>query len=146
MFAMSRLLLIVLTLFLSACGQDDNITGDPDSPGYVATQYFYALYNHKDLERATKYASPKLARIMRSYGTASQFARNLVNMQFDEVVIEQDRTEMSIRQQFGDRATINLIFTGYFQGNKVDDMRSVKMVREGGDWIITEIVPDPFGR
>ncbi|MEO2266512.1 hypothetical protein V1358_04145 [Pseudoalteromonas sp. YIC-656] len=143
---MKRIFLLCLTLFLSACGQSDNITGDPNSPGYVATQYFYALYNHNDLEGAAEHASPKLARIMRSYGTASQFARNLVNMQFDEVTIELDRTEMSVRQQFGNKATINLIFTGQFQGKKVDDMRSVKMVKEGGRWMITEIVADPFGR
>ncbi len=143
---MTRILMLCLTLILSACSQDDEISGDPNSPGYVATQYFYALYNRNDLERAAKHASPKLVRVMRSYGTASQFARNLVNMQFDQVTIELDRTEMSVRQQYGDRATINLIFTGYFQGKKVDDMRSVKMVKEGGKWIITEIVPDPYGR
>ncbi|WP_151172915.1 hypothetical protein [Pseudoalteromonas ruthenica] len=144
---MKRTLLLALILLLTACGQnDDDITGDPNSPGYVATQYFYALYNHDNLERATQYATPKLARIMRSYGTASQFTRNLVNLQYDQVTIELDRTEMSVRQQYGDHATINLVFTGHFHGNQVDDMRSVKMIRERGDWLVSEIVPDPYGR
>ena len=66
--------------------------------------------------------------------------------QNDEVVIEVDMTNMSLREQYGDKANINLIFTGYFNGKKIDDMRSVKMIRKKGDWYIEKINPDPFAR
>ena len=48
-----------------------------------------------NLERATQYATPKLA-YYASYGITSQFTRNLVNLQYDQVTIELDRTEMSV--------------------------------------------------
>jgi opacity protein-like surface antigen len=135
---------LILCLFLVACSDDVKKLGD--SPGDTATAYFDALYNQQDLQKATTMATPNLTRIMKSYGTAKQFTRNLVNMQYDEVVIEVDMTNMSVREQYGDNAKINLIFTGYINGNKIDDMRSVKMLRKKGKWYIDKIVADPYAR
>ncbi|WP_105254797.1 hypothetical protein [Pseudoalteromonas sp. T1lg75] len=143
---MKRIIFSSLLVLLSACGQEDKISGDPNSPGYVASQYFFALFNHDSLERASEHAAPKLTRIMYAYGSAEQFTRSVLNMQFDQVSIELDRTEMSVREQYGDHATINLVFTGDFQGKKVDDMRSVKLSRDGISWVVTEVIPDPYGR
>lgn len=131
---------------LQGCGGDSIPSGENNTPGESATIYFDTLYNQQDLNKAMTMATPKLARIMKSYGTSKQFARNLVNMQYDEVVIEVDMTNMSVREQYGDKANINLIFTGYHNGNKIDDMRSVKMVRKKGKWYVEKINPDPFAR
>ncbi|MEM0514751.1 hypothetical protein WCN91_04785 [Pseudoalteromonas sp. YIC-827] len=143
---MKHIIFASLLVLLSACGQEDKITGDPNSPGYVASQYFFALFNHNSLEQASEHASPKLTRIMYAYGSADQFTRSVLNMQFDHVNIELDRTDMSVREQYGKSATINLVFTGDFQGKKVDDMRTVKLSRNGMSWMVTEVVPDPYGR
>ena len=146
---MKNILLIFILLsssILSGCGSEDAPKGEKNTPGNVATLYFDALYNQNDLNKAMEYATPKMARIMKSYRTAGQFARNLVNMQYDEVVIEVDMTNMSLREQYGDKANINLIFTGYFNGKKIDDMRSVKMMRKKGNWYIEKINADPFAR
>ncbi|NOU48941.1 hypothetical protein HG263_00055 [Pseudoalteromonas sp. JBTF-M23] len=139
-------ILVALSLFLVACGGEDKPSGDEDTPGYTATLYFDALYNKNNINLALEHATPRLARIMRSYGTASQFTRNLVNMQFDEVTIEIDMTNASLREQYGDHAKVNMVFTGYFNGEKVDDMRSVQMLRKKGKWYIDKINPDPFAR
>ncbi len=139
-------LLLLNGCILFGCGFEDTPKGEKNTPGNVATLYFDALYNQNDLNKATQYATPKMARIMKSYGTANQFARNLINMQYDDVIIEVDMTNMSLREQFGDKANINLIFTGYFNGKKIDDMRSVKMMRKKGNWYIEKINPDPFAR
>ena len=140
----TSLLSLVLCLFLSACGDDTKTLGD--TPGDTATTYFDALYNQQDLQKASTMATPNLTRIMKSYGTAKQFSRNLVNMQYDEVTIEVDMTNMSVREQYGDNAKINLIFTGYLNGDKIDEMRSVKMLRKKGKWYIDKIVADPYAR
>ncbi|MFY8327207.1 hypothetical protein [Pseudoalteromonas sp. ZZD1] len=136
----------ICALMLQGCGDDGIPSGENNTPGESAALYFDTLYNAKDLNKAMTMATPKLARIMKSYGTAKQFARNLVNMQYDEVVIEVDMTNMSLREQYGEKANINLIFTGYFNGDKIDDMRSVKMVRKKGKWYVDKINADPFAR
>ncbi|MEQ3515140.1 hypothetical protein ABMY35_17605 [Pseudoalteromonas sp. BZB3] len=138
------LLLVLVTLF--GCGSDESARGDKSSPGYAATMYFDAIYNRKDFDAAIQLATPKLGRIMRSYGTAKQFARNLVNLQYDSVTIEVDMTNQSLREQYGDDAKVNLVFTGMLRGEQVDDMRSVQMIRKKGKWYVDKINPDPFAR
>jgi hypothetical protein len=108
--------------------------------------YFDALYNKNDFDAAINMATPRLARIMRSYGTSKQFARNLVNLQYDSVTIEVDMTNQSLREQYGDDAKVNLVFTGMLHGEQVDDMRSVQMVRKKGKWYVDKINSDPFAR
>ncbi|MBQ4834637.1 hypothetical protein J8L70_15525 [Pseudoalteromonas sp. MMG010] len=140
----TALLSLLSCLMLSACGDTSN--KDTGTPGDKATAYFDALYNQQDLNKASSMATPNLSRIMKSYGTAKQFSRNLVNLQYDEVVIEVDMSNMSLREQYGDEAKINLIFEGYFNGNKVDDIRSVKLLRKKGTWYVDKILADPFAR
>jgi len=136
-----------LMVFLTACSDDGpEVSGDNDSPEYAATVFFYAIYEEKDLKKTMSLATPKMARIIKSYGSTRQFARNLINMQFDTVNIEIDRTSKSIRKRYGDKATITLIFSGTLNGNNVDDMRSVKLIQKKGKWFIEKIVDDPYAR
>jgi len=136
-----------IMLLLTACSDDGpEVSGDNDSPEYAATVFFYAIYEEKDLKKTMSLATPKLARIIKSYGSTRQFARNLINMQFDTVTIEIDRTSKSIRKRYGDKATITLIFSGTLNGGKVDDMRSVKLISKKGKWFVEKIVDDPYAR
>lgn len=139
-------LVLVFVFFLTSCDSGEAARGDKNSPGYTATLYFDALYNKNDFDAAINMATPRLARIMRSYGTSKQFARNLVNLQYDSVTIEVDMTNQSLREQYGDDAKVNLVFTGMLHGEQVDDMRSVQMVRKKGKWYVDKINSDPFAR
>ncbi|CCQ12261.1 hypothetical protein PALB_31620 [Pseudoalteromonas luteoviolacea B = ATCC 29581] len=144
---MKNFALLILTLFtLIGCGSDDAATGDKGAPSYNAVMFFDAIYNKNDLNAAIEFATPTMARIMRSYGTASQFSRNLMNLQYDTVNIEVDMTNASLREVYGEKATVNLIFSGHWQGKKIDDMRSVKMIRKKGTWYVDKIVHDPYSR
>ncbi|PAJ75623.1 hypothetical protein CJF42_03770 [Pseudoalteromonas sp. NBT06-2] len=138
---------IFLMVILTACSDDGpEVSGDNASPEYAATVFFYAIYEEKDLKKTMSLATPKLARIIKSYGSTRQFARNLINMQFDTVNIEIDRTSKSIRKRYGDKATITLIFSGTLNGRNVDDMRSVKLINKKGKWFIKKIIDDPYAR
>ncbi|GMM84909.1 hypothetical protein [Pseudoalteromonas sp. MTN2-4] len=138
--------LFLALVILFGCGSDESTRGDKSNPGFVATMYFDAIYNKKDFDAAIQLATPKMGRIMRSYGTAKQFARNLINLQYDSVTIEVDMTNQSLREQYGDDAKVNLVFTGMLRGEQVDDMRSVQMIRKKGKWYVDKINPDPFAR
>ncbi|TMP77552.1 hypothetical protein CWB73_19510 [Pseudoalteromonas phenolica] len=138
--------LFLALVILFGCGSDESTRGDKSNPGFVATMYFDAIYNKKDFDAAIQLATPKMGRIMRSYGTAKQFARNLINLQYDSVTIEVDMTNQSLREQYGDNAKVNLVFTGMLRGEQVDDMRSVQMIRKKGKWYVDKVNPDPFAR
>ena len=145
---MLRTLFITLSLFfLTACSEDTpEIKGDNDSPEYKATEFFYAVLLEDDLNKAVKVSVPKYGRILKSYGSTKQFARNVLNMRFDEVTIEVDHGSRSVRKRFGDSAVLNVILHGKHNGNKIADMRKVKLVKIKGKWFIEKVLDDPYAR
>ena len=141
------MLMATCALFLIACGDDGpDIKGDTNSPEFAAITFFHAMYNDQDLAKVMEMSTPKLARIIQSYGSTKQFARNVINMQFDSVNLEVDQTSRSVRKIYGDNATITLIFSGQLNGNKVDDMRSIKLIKVKSTWFVEKIIDDTYGR
>jgi hypothetical protein len=61
-------------------------------------------------------------------------------------VIEIDMSNSSLREQYGNQAKINIVFTGYFNGKKIDDFRSIEMLKIKGKWYVDKIIADPYGR
>lgn len=140
---------LIFSILIVGCNDDTKAKAqyiDNDRPGDTATAYFDALYNSHNLQKASTFATPKLARIMKSYGTAKQFARSLINLQYDEVIIEVDMSNSSLREQYGNQAKINIVFTGYFNGEKIDDFRAIEMLKIRGKWYIDKIIADPYAR
>lgn len=149
MKSLFKIFLIMLCVLVMGCNDKSKSEKqyiNNDRPGDTAKAYFDALYNQKDLQKAMTMAMPQLSRIMESYGTAKQFSRSIMNLQYDEVVLEIDMSNSSLREQYGDKAKINVIFTGYLNGKKIDDMRSVNMLKIRGKWYIKEILADPYAR
>ncbi|NQZ10055.1 MAG: hypothetical protein HRT35_23130 [Algicola sp.] len=138
--------LIVLISLLSACGGGEKeVKEEGSSPEYAATKFFYSVYDTKDLKEMQKYATPKMKRIIQGHGSINAVTRHMFNMQFDSVEIEVDKGR-NLRQTYGETATIVLIFTGTFQGGKVSDMRTVKLVKLKGDWLVAKLMADPWAR
>lgn len=139
--------LAVLALLLSACGKqtETEVKEENGSPEYTATKFFYTLYENKDLNAMASYTTPKLQRIIKSYGSTNAVARHLLNMQFDEVVIEIDRGR-NLRESYGEKASIALIFTGKLHGNNKADTRTVNLVKRDGRWLVEKIKDDPYAR
>ncbi|WP_372857684.1 hypothetical protein [Pseudoalteromonas sp.] len=140
---------LIFSILIVGCNENTKPKAqyiDNDRPGDTATVYFDALYNQHNLHKASNFATPTLSRIMKSYGTANQFSRSLINLQYDEVVIEIDMSNSSLREQYGNQAKISIVFTGYFNGEKIDDFRTVEMQKIKGKWYVDKIVADPYGR
>lgn len=139
-------LFVLLVALLQGCGNGEkDVDAEGGTPEHAATKFFYAIYDTKNMDDVVKYTTPKMTRIVKGYGSIQGIARNMLNMRFDDVVIEIDRGR-NLRENYGDKATITLIFNGTYQGGKVSDMRTVKMVKEKGRWLIEKVKDDPFAR
>lgn len=144
---LKKLLLLISFLMFTACGDNGpDIKGDNDSPEYLATAFFYAVLIEDDLNKAIKMSVPKYGRILKSYGSTRQFARNVLNMRFDEVTIEVDHGSRSVRKRFGDTATLNVVLHGRHNGNKIADMRRIKLIKQKGRWYVEKVLDDPYAR
>ena len=137
--------ILVFIFLLTACGGDkkEAIT-KIDNPELVTIAFFNALYNEKDIEKASLVCSPKLARIILHYRSAKAVGRHLFNMSYDKVEIKPDGSGVKIREQFKDAANITVYFDGYYQDNRLKDVKRVSLVQKNGKWIIDKLLPDPF--
>lgn len=136
-------LFVVVAIFLQGCG--GGVSSEGGSPETAATEFFYAIYQDKDMDKVVGYATPKMARLLKGYGSIQGITRNMLHMYFDKVEIEVDKGR-NLRENYGDKATITLIFSGTYQGGKVSDMRTVKMVKVKGNWLVEKVKDDPFAR
>jgi hypothetical protein len=138
---------VVSCLVLVACdGNAIKINADDDSPEYKAAEFFYALLNEQDLHKTAALSVPKYGRIVKSYGSTKQFARNVLNMSFDEVTIEIDNGSFTVRKRYDDTAILNVILHGTHNGRRIADLRKVKLVRIKRLWYIEKVLDDPFAR
>lgn len=139
-------LLILFTLFLlSACGDSEEGITNLNNPELVSVAFFDALYNEKDTAKAASVCDPKLARLILHYRSPQAVARHLFNMSYDKVEIKPDDSGVKLRKQFKSRATITLYFDGYYQDNRLKDVKRISLIQiEGGKWVINKILKDPF--
>ena len=138
-------LLIPLLLLITACGEDDStkiIT--VDNPEVVAVAFFDALYNEKNVEKAAAVCNPKLARLILHYRSPEAVGRHLFNMSYDKVEVRPDTEGVKIREQFKGSANITLYFDGYYQENRIRDVKRLSIIQRNGKWYIDELLKDPF--
>jgi len=136
--------LLSLIFLLSACGEKEDEITKIDNPELVTIAFFDALYNEKNIEKAALVCSPKLARIILSYHSAKSVGRHLFNMSYDKVEIRPDGSGVKVREQFKDAAKITVYFDGYYQEDRLKDVKRVSLIQQDGKWIINKILKDPF--
>ena len=138
------LLLCSITL-LTACGEDNSkkIT-TVDNPELVAIAFFDALYNEKNVEKAASVCNPQLARLILHYRSSGAVARHLFNMSYDNVEIKPDSAGVKVREQFKGNANITIYFDGYYQNNRMKDVKRLAIIQRDGKWFIDKVLKDPF--
>ncbi len=143
--------LVVLMLsfsFLTSCGESNKnlpAFANPDAPEYRALMFFDAIYNEKNLGKAQIYSSPKLTRILRSYGTTRGYARYVLNLQINPgVELKIDRSLNQISTGKEDTASVNILFTGMLNDDKINDVRKVNFIKIDGEWLIESVEDDPY--
>ncbi|QHJ10665.1 hypothetical protein FX988_00885 [Paraglaciecola mesophila] len=140
-----QLFALLLTVFvISACDGPTN-TGagkygmmDTNIPEYAAVQFFTHIYADDDLTGALEYASPKLARLMKSYRINRNVQRHVLNLTFDKVEIKPSAANAG-RNEFAKEASVSLFFEGTLNGEIVKDLRQVKLIRSKSGWKVDEV-------
>ncbi|WP_460861400.1 hypothetical protein [Rheinheimera gaetbuli] len=142
---MKFICLLLLPLLLLGCAEDKPaVNAQWGTPEYNASQFFHALYNEKDLEKAKQMSTAKYADLMESYGSVRQVGRTLMNMSFDTVEIRINRSGGNLREQYGDMAEIAILLTGVHDGKQIDELRNVQMVKQNGRWLVHMVKVDKF--
>ena len=137
-------LLFALTFLLTACNGEEKNVIHIENPEKVAVAFFDAIYNEKNIEKAASACSPPLARIIRHYRSPQAVGRHMFNMSYDKVVIKPDDSGVKVREQFKSKANITVYFDGYYQENRIKEVKRLSLIQQDGKWIINKILKDPF--
>ena len=135
---------ISLLLLLTACGDDKDKITKIDNPELVAVAFFNAIYNEKNVQKAAQVCSPALARIILHYRSPQAVARHLFNMSYDSVTVTPDSSGVKVREQFKEQASITLYFDGFYQEDRIKDVKRISVIQSDGKWVIDKILKDPF--
>jgi hypothetical protein len=137
--------ILPLLLLLVACSESSpQVNAQWGTPEYIATQFFNALYNEKDLEKAKQLSTPEYAALMESYGSVRQVNRTLMNMSFDSVEVRVNRSGGNLREQYENETKIAILLTGPHDGKQVDELRVVEIVKHNSRWVVKTVQVDKF--
>jgi hypothetical protein len=137
--------ILPLLLLLVACSESSpKVNAQWGTPEYIATEFFHALYNDKDLEKAKQLSTEDYAALMESYGSVRQVNRTLMNMSFDSVEVRVNRSGGNLREQYENEAQIAILLTGPYDGKQVDELRVVEVIKHNNRWLVKTVQVDKF--
>ncbi|WP_017444903.1 hypothetical protein [Gayadomonas joobiniege] len=130
-------------LLLNACNWSAN---EDLSPETVALEFFDNIYNHNDIEKAVKLATPKYARILQHYGNTKRVQSVLFNRRYDKVDIQLSkdvRFKEGISPQ-AEQTTVTVLLDGSYAGNRYKDLKFVLLKRQPEGWRVEKLKTDPY--
>jgi hypothetical protein len=136
---------LLLSLLIFSCGGDKSSQSagkygmmDTNLPEYAAVRFFEHIYGDPTITETLQYASPKMARLIQSYRINRNVQRHVLNMAFDTVEIEPDGGSAQ-RTEFAEKASVTLFFEGKLNNKKVQDLRTIKLVRINKKWKVDDV-------
>lgn len=138
-----------IVLLLSACGEKEEGLGrygmmDENTPDYAALAFMKSIYEGDDISRAVELSSDSMARMLKRYRTNRNVQRYIVNLRYDTVTITPQSGNGVGRSEYAESAEVTLFFSGMFGDDKVEDLRTINMIRDDGQWKVDRIAPDHF--
>ena len=136
---------LLLPLLLLGCAEDKPaVNAQWGTPEYNASQFFHALYVEKDLQKAKLMCTPEYAALIESYGSVRQVGRSMMNMSYDTVEVRVNHSGGNLREQYEDIAQIDILLTGHLDGKQINEMRTVELIKQHGNWLIKTVQVDKF--
>lgn len=135
--ALFALLAVLSTLLLSGCLKTEI---EEPKAHTRAIEYFEIFFNDRDLEAAAKLATDEHADLILSYGSVASVGRYLYKMRFDEVEVNADWQGVTMFNQQPNTARVQMSFGGTVDGERVETVREVVMVRQNNNWYLARLL------
>ena len=143
--------LVLLILIITGCSDVKRGEGvgkygmmAENTPEYTAVMFMYSLYREPNLNTAMELSSERMKRLLNNYRTNRNAQRHLIGLSYDTVEINPDGGDTVGRTEFAQKAEVTVFLTGFYQEDKIDELRTVKLIKEGGDWKVNDVEVDQF--
>ena len=115
-----------------------------NTPEYAAVMFMYGIYRDPNLDLALSLSSERMKRLLNNYRTNRNAQRHLIGLMYDTVQVNPDSGDSVGRTEFSESADVTVFLTGMYQDDKIDELRTIKLIKERGDWKVDKIETDPF--
>lgn len=144
---------IVILLSVAGCQEETRLKGagkygmmNASTPEGAAMLFFTGVYEKgAKLDKALGFSTPKMQRLLKSYHTPRSVQRHVLNLTYDDTPqMQVDSGDNVGRTEFSTKASVSIFFTGFSNGDKIDDLRSVEMVKINKVWKVDAIKADKY--
>ena len=138
----------IAIFLLSACEKEERIGRygmlDENTPEYTAVMFIRGVYLDENLDRAINLSTERMARVLKRYHTQNNIQRHVFNLKYDTVEVTPQTSQSIGRTEYADNANVTLFFSGQYNGDKVEDLRTLELKKVSGQWKVDKIQADPF--
>lgn len=142
------LIITLITAFLLGCEKEERIGRygmlDENTPEYAAVLFIRGIYSDKNIDRALAISTERLRKILKRYHTNKNVQRHIFNLKYDTVEVTPQSSQSVGRSEYSDSAVITLFFSGTYNGDKVEDLRTLELIKVNGEWKIDKVQADKF--
>ncbi len=117
---------------------------DENTPEYTAVMFIRGVYSDDSIDRAVNISTDRLARVLKRYHTNNNVQRHLFNLKYDTVEVTPQTGQSIGRSEYSDSAVVTLFFSGQYNGDKVEDLRTLELLKVNGRWKVDKVQADPF--
>ena len=110
------------------------------SENEVTIAFFDAVYNKKDLKSVTTLSSVEFKKEVEKYRTVRNFSRRLLNLSFDSVEVETQKSKTQIIDELNIKITMTALLTGNRNGSIYKEVKKISLVKEGNVWLVDKIL------
>lgn len=138
----------IAVFLLGACEKEERIGRygmlDENTPEYTAVMFIRGVYLDDNLDRAIYLSTERMARMLKRYHTQNNIQRHIFNLKYDTLEVTPQTSQSFGRTEYADSANVTLFFSGQYNDDKVEDLRTLELMKVNGQWKVDNIQADPF--
>jgi len=125
------------TLFLTT-GCKEKAT--PPSESEVTIAFFNAVYNQKDLDKVLLLSSERFKKEIKGYRTLNNFSRRALNLSFDSVMMETQKSNTKVIDEFNIQVVITVMLTGLRNERTYKEVKKVQLIKSNNVWLVDKLL------
>ena len=134
-----KFLLISLLFLLISCTEEEvKMPTDVD----ITVAFFDAIYNEKDLDTVLLYSSSSFKEEIRKYKTVSNVARRMLNLSFDSVSVNTQKSGAKVIDEFNEEVTMTVLLTGKRNERIFKEVKRIQLIKIHNVWLVNKLIEE----
>lgn len=132
-----RLLWLLSIIYLTAaCTEEVHVPSESE----VTIAFFDAIYNQKDLNATLLLSSDSFKKEIKRYRTLNNFTRRALNLSFDSVTIQTQKSTSKVIDDFNVQVVITVMLTGLRNDRIYKEVKKVQLIKKDNRWLVDKLL------